>query len=147
MLLIFGDIKERIVCTYFCIVTSFKIIHVSQNYNFLCTSNVHQIYLVKQESTGAHLEHIHIDTHNNVRTRTTLEYWILCQNISRCVRDFPPVQTGPGAHPVFCKMGNGFLPEVKCDRDVLLNTHPLLLSQSWKSRAIPQPTLWATPGL
>jgi len=26
---------------------------------------------------------------------------------SRCGRDFPPVQTGPGAHPASCKMGTG----------------------------------------
>ena len=32
-------------------------------------------------------------------------------------------------------------------RGVLLTTHPLLVPRSWKSRAIPLPTLWATPGL
>jgi len=36
---------------------------------------------------------------------------------------------------------------VKCGRGVLLTTHPLLGPRSWKSRAIPLPTLWATPGL
>ena len=51
---------------------------------------------------------------------------------SRWGRDFPPVQTGPGAHPASCKM---------------LNTHPLLVPRSWKSTAIPLPILWATPGL
>jgi len=30
---------------------------------------------------------------------------------------------------------------------VLLITHLLLVPRSWKSRAIPLPTLWATPGL
>jgi len=30
---------------------------------------------------------------------------------------------------------------------VLLTTHPLLVPRSWKGRAIPLPTLWATPGL
>jgi len=30
---------------------------------------------------------------------------------------------------------------------VLPTTHPLLVLRSWKSRAIPLPTLWATPGL
>jgi len=30
---------------------------------------------------------------------------------------------------------------------VLLTTHPLLVLWSWKVRAIPLPTLWATPGL
>jgi len=29
---------------------------------------------------------------------------------------------------------------------VLLTTHPLLVPWSWKSRAIPLPTLWATTG-
>jgi len=29
---------------------------------------------------------------------------------------------------------------------VLLTTHPFLVPQSWKSRAIPLPTLWATTG-
>ena len=66
---------------------------------------------------------------------------------SRCGRDFPPVQTGPGAHPSFCKMGTGSFPGLKCGRSVLLTTHPLLVPRSWKSRAIPLPTLWATPGL
>jgi len=41
-------------------------------------------------------------------------------------------------------MGTGSFPGVKCDRGVLLTTHPLLVPQSWKSRAIPLPTLWAT---
>jgi len=29
---------------------------------------------------------------------------------SRCWRGFPPVQTGPGAHPASCKMGTAFFP-------------------------------------
>jgi len=60
---------------------------------------------------------------------------------------FPPVQTGPGAHPASCKMGTRSFLGVKCGEGVLLNTHPLLVVRSWKSRAIPLPTLWATPGL
>jgi len=32
--------------------------------------------------------------------------------------DFPPVQTGPGAHPASCKMGTGSFPGVKCGRGV-----------------------------
>jgi hypothetical protein len=36
---------------------------------------------------------------------------------------------------------------VKCGQGVLLTTHPLLVPRSWKSRAIPLPTLWATLGL
>jgi len=62
-------------------------------------------------------------------------------------RDFPPVQTGPGAHPTSCKMGTGSFPGVKCGRGVLLTTHSPLVPRSLKSRAIPLPTLWATPGL
>ena len=61
-------------------------------------------------------------------------------------RDFPPVQIGPGAHPASCTMGNGSFPRVKSGRGVLLTTHPLLVPRSWKSRAIPLPTLWATTG-
>jgi len=36
---------------------------------------------------------------------------------------------------------------VKHGRGVLLTTCPLLVPRSWKSRAVPLPTLWATPGL
>ena len=63
---------------------------------------------------------------------------------SRWGRDFPPVQTGPGAHPASCTMGTGSFPGVKCGRGVLLTTHPLLAPRSWKDRAIPLPPLWAT---
>ena len=66
---------------------------------------------------------------------------------SRWGREFPPVQTGPGAHPASCKIGTGSFPGVKCGRGVLLTTHLLLVPRSWKSIAIPLPTLWATPGL
>ena len=66
---------------------------------------------------------------------------------SRWGRDFPPIQTGAGAHPSSCTMGTGSFLGVKCGRGVLLTTHPLLVPRSWKSRAIPLPTLWATPGL
>ena len=62
-------------------------------------------------------------------------------------RDFSSVQTGPGAHPASCKRSTGSFPGVKCGRGVLLTTYPLLVPPSWKSRAIPLPTLWATPGL
>jgi len=66
---------------------------------------------------------------------------------SRWGRNFPPAQTGPGAHPAFCAMGAGFFPWVKFGQGVLPTTHPLLVLQSWKSRVILLPTLWATPGL
>ena len=61
--------------------------------------------------------------------------------------NFPSVQTGPGAHPTSCKMGTRSFPGVKLGRGVLLTTHPLLVPRSWNSRAIPLPTLWATPVL
>jgi len=64
---------------------------------------------------------------------------------SRRRQDFPPVQTSPGAHPASCKMGAGSFLGVKCDRGMLLFTHPLLVPQSWKSRDIPLHTLWALP--
>jgi len=41
-------------------------------------------------------------------------------------------------------MGTVSFPGVKCGRGVLLTTHPLLVPRSWKSRAIPLHTLWAT---
>ena len=61
-------------------------------------------------------------------------------------RDIPLVQTGPGAHPASCTMRTVSFPGVKCGRDVLLTTHPLLVPRSWKSRAIPLPTLWGHTG-
>ena len=45
------------------------------------------------------------------------------------------------------KMCTWSFPGVKCGRGVMLTTHPLLVPQSWKSRAIPLATLWATPAL
>jgi hypothetical protein len=67
---------------------------------------------------------------------------------SRCGRDFPHLsKTGPGAHPASCTMGTGSFVGVEYGRGLLLITHPLLVPWSWKSRAIPLPTLWATPGL
>jgi hypothetical protein len=61
-------------------------------------------------------------------------------------RDFPPVQTGPWVHPASCTMGSGSFPGVKYGRGVLLTTHTLLVPRSWKSSAIPLPTLRATTG-
>jgi len=52
---------------------------------------------------------------------------------------------GPTQLPV--KWVQGFFRGIKCGRGVLLTTHPLLVPRSWKSRAIPLHTLWATPGL
>ena len=85
-----------------------------------------------------------IDHSNNIILKVV---YIMSGIEFRWGRDFLPVQTGPGAHQASCKMGTGSFPGVKCGRGVLLTTHPLLVSQSWKSRAIPLPTLWAAPGL
>ena len=54
-----------------------------------------------------------------------------------------PVQTGPGAHPASCTMGTGSFPGVKSGRGVTLSPHPLIVSWSRKSRAIPLLPLWA----
>ena len=45
-----------------------------------------------------------------------------------------------------CQVGTASFLGVKCGRGVLLTTHPLLVPRSWKSRAIPLPTLWTTSG-
>ena len=62
-------------------------------------------------------------------------------------RGFPPVQTGPVAHPASCKMGTGSFLGAKRGWAVLLTTHPLLVPRLWKRRAIPILTLSATSGL
>ena len=62
---------------------------------------------------------------------------------SRRGRDFPSIQTDPGAYPASCKMGTGSLLGTKCGQDVPLTTHPLLVPRSWKSRAILLLPLWA----
>ena len=42
-------------------------------------------------------------------------------------RDFPPVRTGPVAHPTSCTLGTGSFPGVEYGRDLLLTIHPLLV--------------------
>ena len=54
-----------------------------------------------------------------------------------------PVQTDPGAHPTFCTMSTGTFPGIKKGRGVTLTPHPLLVTWSWKGRAIPLLLLWA----
>jgi len=54
-----------------------------------------------------------------------------------------PVQTDPVAHPTSCTMGSGSFPGVKGGRGVMLTPHPILVSWSRKSRAIPLLPLWA----
>jgi len=84
---------------------------------------------------------------SSVGIATELLGWTVRDRIPVGMRFSAPVQTGPGAHPPSCKMGTGSFPGVKYGRGVLLTTHPLLVPRSWKSRAIPLPTLWATPAL
>ena len=60
---------------------------------------------------------------------------------------FRPCLDRPWGPPSLLSNGYLVFPGVKCGRGVLLTTHPLLVPRSWKSRAIPLPTLWATPGL
>jgi len=79
--------------------------------------------------------------------RRLITGWTVRDRIPVGTRFPPPLQTGPGAHPASCTMGTGSLPGVKYGQGVLLTTHPLLVPRSWKSRAIPLPNLWATPGL
>ena len=76
----------------------------------------------------------------------TEQGWTVRNRIPVGTRFSAPVQTGTGAHPASCKMGTGSFPGVKCGRGVLLTTHHLPVPRSWNSRAIPLPTLWATPG-
>jgi len=58
--------------------------------------------------------------------------------------DFAPIQTSPGAHLAFCTMGIGSFPGVKFGWRMVLTNQPHLVPWSWKSRAIPLLTLWAT---
>ena len=66
---------------------------------------------------------------------------------SRWGREIPPSRPALGPTQSPEKWYRVFSRGVKCSRGVLLTTHPLLVPRSWKSRAIPLPTLWATPGL
>jgi len=43
---------------------------------------------------------------------------------SRWGRDFPPVQTGPGAHPASCTMGTGSYPGGKVSGRAADHLHP-----------------------
>ena len=60
-------------------------------------------------------------------------------------RDLPLIQNGPGSCPVSCTMCTGSFWGVKYSRVMPLTTHPFLVPRSWKSKAIPLPTIWATP--
>ena len=52
------------------------------------------------------------------------------------LRFFAPAQTGPGAHPAFCKMGTGFFSGGKERPGRDADPSPLLVPWSRKSRAI-----------
>ena len=52
----------------------------------------------------------------------------------------------PWGPPSFLYNGYQVFPGGKIGQGVLLTTHPLLVLWSWKSRAIPLLTLWATTG-
>jgi hypothetical protein len=84
---------------------------------------------------------------SSVGTATELRAERSADRIPVGARFSAPDQTGLGAHPAFCTMGTGSFPGVKYGWGVTLTTHPLLVPRSWNSRAIPLPTLWATPGL
>ena len=59
-------------------------------------------------------------------------------------RHFPHrSRPAPGTQPATCTMGTGSFPEVKRGRGVKLTPHPLLVTWSWKGRAIPLLPLWA----
>ena len=75
------------------------------------------------------------------------DYWLDGPGIESWGRDFPSVQTGPGANPASCTMGTGSFPRVKCNRGLLLTTHLLLEPRSWKSTAIPLPPSESKLGL
>ena len=59
---------------------------------------------------------------------------------------FRPSRPALGAHPASCTIVTGSFPGVKSGRGVTLTPHRLLVPRSWKSRAIPLPTLWGTTG-
>jgi len=61
---------------------------------------------------------------SSVAIATELPGWTVRDRIPVGTRFPAPVQTGPGAHPAYCKMGTGSFPGVKCGRGVLLTTHP-----------------------
>jgi len=83
--------------------------------------------------------YIYIYTHTHTHRLTT--GWTVRESNPGGGRNFPSVQTGPGAHPASCTIGTVSFPGVKCGRGVLLTTDPLLAPRSWKSRAIPLPPL------
>ena len=79
--------------------------------------------------------------------KTCTNYWLRAgrsgDRIPVGTRFSAPVQTDPGSHPASCTMGTGSFPRVKSGRGVTLTPHPLLVSWSRKSRAIPLFPLWA----
>jgi len=54
---------------------------------------------------------------------------------SRLGRDFPPVQTGPGAHPASSTMGTGSFTGAKSNRGVGLTPQSHLVPRSYKDKS------------
>jgi len=120
--------------------------------SIVCRLYIAQRFILTQEDICIFLNIFYTCNINSLWARYLSRYsdWLRAGRSgieSQWGRDFPPVQTGPGAHPASCTIGTGSFPGLKCSRGVLLTTHPLLVPRSWKSRAIPLPTLWAIPGL
>ena len=111
----------------------------------LCVYNtLHTMAAARRESREMRIKQLHPDTQWMQVWKNLHTAWV-SEEIASI--HFLLVQTGLGAHPASCKKGSGSFPGVKCGRGVLLTTHPLLVPWSRKSRAIPLPTLWATPSL
>jgi len=110
----------------------------------------HLDFTIKVESTDIYI-YIYIYIYAHVGRVAQSVYRL---TTSWTVRDRIPVWTTfssrpdrPWGPPSLLYNGYRIFPGVKCGRGVMLTTHPLLVPRSWKSKAIPLPTLWATPGL
>jgi hypothetical protein len=122
-----------------------------QHKNIYCTSCLFILYFYKKHVEPC--ECFTMSTRNScgpgssVSIATELRAGWCGDRIPVGARFSAPVRTGSEAHPASCRMGTGSFPGVKYGQGVLLTTHPLLVPWSWKNRAIPLPTLWATWGL
>jgi hypothetical protein len=131
--------------------------------------HIYRQYIYIQKYTHKYIEYIYTNTNTNIHKHTNTyihrihtihicgpsssvgiatDYGLDGPGIeSRWGRDFPPVQTKPGAHPASCTMVTGSFSGVKCGRGVLLNSHLLLAPWSWKSRTMPLSPSDPQPGL